>query len=101
MNQLFPSSICVQVELDSTICESSIESVSMNFYHRNFVRCQALITHVSNLTDGVSLLTQATEALLEGERYDFSLFGAYIMSEKVKLEVYIDSPDAPVGLYGN
>ena len=34
-----------------------------NYYHRNYFRCQGLITHVSNLADGISLLTQATEAL--------------------------------------
>jgi hypothetical protein len=47
--------------------ESSSDSVAVNLYHRSFLRCQAIIAHVAQLTDGVALLTQATESLLEGK----------------------------------
>lgn len=56
-----------QVELDSTIRDSLSDGKTDNYYHHNFTRCQGLITHISNMTDGVSMLTQATHTLLKGQ----------------------------------
>ncbi len=38
-----------------------------NFYSRSFARAQSAVNHVTNLTDAVTLLTQATESLIHGQ----------------------------------
>ncbi len=60
------STFCHQVELDSTIRESILDIKPENYFHRNYLRNQGLITHVGNIADAVSVLTQATEAVIAG-----------------------------------
>ncbi len=63
----------IQVNLDSTLRKSSSHLRRENFYHRGYSRSLRMVSHVTNLTDAVALLTQATEPLLHGESRAFFL----------------------------
>ena len=78
-----------QVELDSTLSVreslqpqshrlSTLENRKPDYYARSYLRCQALIGHVSNMADGVSLLTQVTEQVVKGMVLYGRLYKAFI-----------------------
>ena len=45
-----------------------------NFYLHGYGRSQGMVNHVTNLTDAVALLTQATEPLIHGKKLIWLLF---------------------------
>ncbi|KAL5013073.1 hypothetical protein ScPMuIL_011624 [Solemya velum] len=55
----------VQVEVDTSMRES-IETKPVQFYNLSYRRSQGLISHISNLTDGATLLLQAAKPIVEG-----------------------------------
>ncbi|KAK7095051.1 hypothetical protein V1264_006512 [Littorina saxatilis] len=50
---------------------SSVLSDHPSFFHANYRRLQALLTHVSSLAETANLLIQCTEPLLTGDSQDF------------------------------
>ena len=58
----------LQVDLDSTMRKSVSQCRPENFYLHGYGRSQGMVNHVTNLTDAVALLTQATEPLIHGKK---------------------------------
>ena len=55
------------MDLDSTMRKSVSHTRPENFYQRGYARSQGMVNQVTNLTDAVALLTQATEPLIHGK----------------------------------
>ena len=54
--------------MDTTMRKSVSQFRPENFYLHGYGRSQGMVNHVTNLTDAVALLTQATEPLIHGKK---------------------------------
>ncbi len=57
----------VQIELDTSLQESTSQLRPENFYQRSYSRALGMVNQVTNLTDAVTLLAQVSEPIMHGE----------------------------------